>query len=162
MSRLGGTSPCNLGASALLLLLVGLVVGCGGSDRSPEAYCRAFYETAAPIRQTYVEADNEMESDPLQSIVTLLGSPGDLEVIFNSMVAHAPDEIRSDTEAVRDAMKKEQEAVGEGLSDPLGALGKSLGAGLTSSGSFSRVESYLDDHCPVNSELAQSIIKESE
>ena len=155
-------SSRNLGAPTLLLMLVGLVVGCGGSERSPEAYCRAFYETAAPIRKTYVEAGDEMESDPLKSIVTLLGSPGDLEVIFNSMVAHAPDEIRSDTEAVRDAMKKEQEAMGEGLSDPLGALGKSLGAGLTSSGSFSRVESYLNEHCPVNSELAQKIIKESE
>jgi hypothetical protein len=163
LGGLGTKCWCNLGASALLLLVVaGPLVGCGGSDRSPEAYCRAFYETAAPIRETYVEADNEVETDPLKSIVTLLGSPGDLEVIFDSMVAHAPDEIRSDTEAVREAMKKEQEAVGEGLSDPLGALGKSLGAGLTSSGSFSRVESYLNEHCPVNSELAQSIIKESE
>lgn len=156
------TNPRKLGASALLLVLVGLVASCGGSERSSEAYCRAFYETAAPIRKSYVEAGNEVEKDPLQSIVTLLGSPGDLEVIFDSMVAHAPDEIRADTEAVRDAMKKEQEAVGEGLSDPLGALGKSLGAGLTSSGSFSRVESYLNQRCPVNSSLAQSIINESE
>jgi hypothetical protein len=147
-----------LGASVLLLVLVGLLVGCGGSERSTEAYCKAFYETAAPIRESYVEAGKEVEKDPLQSIVTLLGSPGDLSVIFDSMVAHAPDEIRADTEAARDAMKKEQEAVGEGLSDPLGALGKSLGAGLTSSGSFERVDSYLNEHCPVNSSLAQGII----
>jgi hypothetical protein len=152
-----------LGASALLLVvLVGLVVGCGDSERSPEAYCKAFYETAAPIRESYVEAGNEVEADPLQSIVTLLGSPGDLSVIFDSMAAHAPDEIRADTEAARDAMKKEQEVVGEGLSDPLGALGKSLGAGLTSSGSFQRVDDYLNEHCPVNSSLAQSIIHGSE
>jgi hypothetical protein len=152
-----------LGASALLfLVLLGLLVGCGGSERSAEAYCKAFYETAAPIRESYVEAGKEVEEDPLQSIVTLLGSSGDLSVIFDSMVAHAPDEIRADTEAARDAMKKEQEAVGEGLSDPLGALGKSLGAGLTSSGSFERVDSYLNEHCPVNSNLAQSIIHGSE
>jgi hypothetical protein len=163
LSRLGVKSPRNLGASALLLLLlVGLVVGCGGPERSPEAYCRAFYETAAPIRKSYVEAGNEVENDPLQSIVTLMGSPGDLSVIFDSMVAHAPDDIRSDTEAARDAMKKEQDAIGEGLSDPLGALGKSLGAGLTSSGSFQRVSDYLDEYCPVNSEFAQKIISESE
>ena len=143
-------------------MLVGLLAGCGGSERSPEAYCRAFYETAAPIRESYVEADKEVERDPLQSIVTLLGSPGDLTVIFDSMVAHAPDEIRADTEAARDAMKKEQDAIGEGLSDPLGALGKSLGAGITSSGSFSRVDSYLNEHCPVNSSLAQNIINGSE
>lgn len=162
MTRLGVKSPRNLGASALLLVLVGLVAGCGGSERSPEAYCRAFYETAAPIRKSYVEAGNEVEEDPLQSIVTLMGSPGDLSVIFDSMVPHAPEDIRADTEATRDAMKKEQEAVGEGLSDPLGALGKSLGAGLTSSGSFQRVNDYLDEHCPVNSEFAQKIISESE
>lgn len=143
-------------------MLLGGLLGCGGSERSAEAYCRAFYETAAPIRESYVEAGKEMEREPLQSIVTLLGSPGDLVVIFDSMVAHAPDEIRADTEAARDAMKKEQDAVGEGLSDPLGAIGKSLGAGITSSGSFSRVDDYLNQHCPVNSSLAQGIINGTE
>ena len=145
-----------------MALTVSLGACGGGSERSAEAYCKAFYETAAPIRESYVEADKEMEQDPLSGIVTLLGSPGDLTVIFDSMAAHAPDEIRADTEAARDAMKKEQEAIGEGLSDPLGALGNSLAAGVTSSGSFSRVDSYLQEHCPVNSTLAQNIIDGSE
>jgi hypothetical protein len=74
------------------------------------------------------------------------------------MAAHAPDEIRADTEALSDALDKEQEAIGEELSDPLAAIGKGLAAGLTSSGSFVRVESYLNDHCPVDSPLAQGII----
>lgn len=137
--------------------------GCGGgSERSADAYCRAFYETATPIRKSYLEADENVETDPLQALVTLLGSPGDLSVIFDTMAAHAPDEIRSDTEAVRDAMKKEQDAIGEGLSDPLGALGNSIAAGVTSSGSFTRVDNYLNEHCPVDSPLAQQIIEESE
>lgn len=148
----------RVGAPVIVLGITVLLAGCGGSDRSPEAYCKAFYETAAPIRETYVEADENLEEDPVQSIVTLLGSPGDLQVIFNSMAAHAPDEIRADTEALSDALNKEQEAMGEELSDPIGAIGKGLAAGLTSSGSFERVESYLNDHCPVNSPLAQSII----
>jgi hypothetical protein len=78
------------------------------------------------------------------------------------MAAHAPDEIRADTEAARDAMKEQQDAIGEGLSDPLGALGNSLAAGVTASGSFSRVDSYLAQHCPVDSTLAQNIINGSE
>jgi len=139
------------------------LAGCGGgSDRSPEAYCKAFYETAAPIRQTYVEADENLEQDPLQSIVTLLGSPGDLQVIFSTMADHAPDDIRADTEALGESMKKEQEAMGEELADPIAALGKGLSAGITSSGSFERVESYLNDHCPLNSTLAQNIINGEE
>jgi hypothetical protein len=150
------------GALALLVLLAAVLVGCGGSDRSPEAYCKAFYETAAPIRQTYVEADEHMETEPVQGLITLLGSPGDLEVIFSSMVEHSPDEIKADTESIRDAFKQEKEAMGEGPGDPLAALGKSLAAGLGSSGSFLRVEKYLSQHCPVNSELAQNIIHESE
>jgi hypothetical protein len=137
------------------------LASCGGSERSPEAYCRAFYETAAPIREGYVEADEHMEEDPIGSIVTLLGSPGDLTVIFDSMAAHAPDEIRSDTEAARDALRDQQDSLGDALSDPLGALGSSVIAGLTSSGSFARVDAYLGEHCPLDSELAQEITDES-
>lgn len=134
---------------------------CGGSERSAEAYCRAFYETAAPIRESYVEADEQIEEDPLGSLVTLLGSPGDMVVILDSMAAHAPDEIRSDTEAARDALEEQQDSLGDALSDPLGAIGASVIAGLTSSGSFSRIDAYLAENCPVNSELAQEIIDES-
>lgn len=153
----------STGALATAVIVAVWMGGCGGSsERSAEAYCRAFYETATPIRQSYVEADKQAETDPLQALVTLLGSPGDLSVIFDTMAAHAPDEIRSDTEAVRDAMKKEQDAIGEGLSDPIGALGNSIAAGVTSSGSFTRVDNYLNEHCPVNSKLAQQIIRESE
>jgi len=151
-------------ASAGLTALVTLLpVSCGGgSERSADAYCRAFYEHAAPIRKSYVEADERMEEDPVGSIVTLLGSPGDIAVIFDAMVDHAPDEIRADTEAARDAVKDQQDALGDALSDPLGALGGSLIEGLTSSGSFARVDSYLNEHCPVDSELAQEVIAEYE
>lgn len=163
MRRPGTTRFACAGALVPAVILMVLLGGCGGgSERSAEAYCKAFYETAAPIRKSYVEANENVESDPLQALVTLLGSPGDLEVIFDTMAAHAPDEIRSDTEAVRDGMRKEQDAIGEGLSDPIGALGNSIAAGVTSSGSFTRVDNYLNEHCPVNSKLAQRIIKEYE
>jgi hypothetical protein len=142
--------------------MVTFLSACGGSERSAEAYCRAFYETAAPIRQSYVEADEKMEEDPLGSIVTLLGSPGDLKVIFDSMAAHAPDEIKADTEAARDALSDQEDALGDSLSDPLGAFGSSVIGALTSSGSFTRVGAYLEENCPVDSELAQEIIGEYE
>jgi len=132
-----------------------------GSERSAEAYCKAFYETAAPIRESYVEAEKNLEGDPLNSIITLLGSPGDLAINFGAMADHALDEIKADTEAAQDALKKEQESLGEEFSDPLGALGAGIIFGLTSSGSFSRVDAYLQEHCPVDSTLARSIIRGS-
>ncbi|HEX5982956.1 MAG TPA: hypothetical protein VFY69_01995 [Solirubrobacterales bacterium] len=109
-----------------------------------------------------MEADERMEEDPLGSIVTLLGSPGDLTVIFDSMAEHAPDEIRADTEAARDALQEQQDALGDALSDPLGAIGSSVIGGLTSSGSFTRVDEYLAEYCPPDSELAREIIDDYE
>lgn len=159
-----GILPTRTGLAvvfALAIALTPVLAGCGGSERSPEAYCKAFYETGAPIRESYVEADENLEEDPLGSISTLLSAPGDMVVIFSHMADHAPDEIRSDTEAARDSLKEQQDSLGDALSDPLGALGKGLINGLTSSGSFSRVDAYLNRHCPVNSDLAQSIIASS-
>lgn len=102
-----------------------------------------------------------MEEDPLGSIVTLVGAPGDLVVILDTMVDHAPDEIRSDTEAARDALEEQQDALADALSDPFGAIGGGLIAGITSAGSFSRVDAYLGEHCPLDSELAGEFVDES-
>lgn len=148
-------------ATAATFTLAISLAACGGATRSPEAYCRAFYETATPIREHYVEVDEEVEEDPLSALATLLSTPGDLTVIFDRMAEHAPDEIKADTEEARDALKKQQESLGEAISDPLGAIGSGVIAGLTSSGSFSRVNDYLQEHCPVDSELAQEVIDES-
>ena len=131
------------------------LAACGGPERSPEAYCRAFYETAAPLQERYEEADENVEEDPLGAVATILSSPGDLKVMLSRMAEHAPEEIKADTEAARDALDDQQEALGDVLSDPLGAIGKGLSAGLTSSGSFSRIDAYLGEHCPVDSQLAQ-------
>lgn len=146
---------------ALFVTLTVSLAACGStSERSADAYCRAFYETAAPIRENYIEANEEAEEDPLSALVTLLGAPGDLTVIFDTMSEHAPGEIKADTAEARDALEKQQDSLGDALSDPLGAIGSGLIAGLTSSGSFSRVGNYLQEHCPVESELAQEIIDE--
>jgi hypothetical protein len=147
--------PAIVGAGLCLL-----VSGCG-SDVSPEAYCRSFYEKAAPIREGYVQAGDTVEADPLGAFVKLMQAPGDMAVIFDGMVDHAPDDIRSDTEQVRDSFKKLQDSMGDNLDNPLKMLGANLMAGLSSAGSFERVDAYLGEHCPVDSELAQDIIDDA-
>jgi hypothetical protein len=152
-------------SSALLTLVatgasVLALSACGNSsdERSPEAYCRAFYTKAAPIRQGYVDASANMDADPLTGIVKLLQAPGDMQSIFDGMVDHAPDDIKSDTAQVRDSFKKMADTEGEALSNPLLAAGKGLINSLTSAGAFERVDAYLATHCPVSSKLAQDII----
>jgi hypothetical protein len=148
-----------LGAACFALTMSGCAFGGGSaSERTPEAYCRAFYTKAAPIRQKYLEADANMNKDPLSAMVALLSSPGDLESIFGGMVDHAPDDIKADTEQVRDSFKKAQDSMADAISSPLKALGAGLVNSLTSAGAFQRVGDYLDAHCPVDSPLAQKII----
>lgn len=132
-----------------------------GDDRSPEAYCRAFYSKAAPIRQGYVDANKTAKADPLGAALKLLAAPGDLESILDGMVDHAPDEIKSDTVVVRDSLKKAQDAMGKAFSNPLQALGEGIGNSLSSAGAYRRVDAYLNTHCPVNSDLAQKYIREA-
>jgi hypothetical protein len=143
------------------------LTACGGGggdqdERSPEAYCTAFFTKAAPIRQSYVEAGKNAEADPLTAIVKSLSSPGDLQSIFDGMIDHAPDDIKADTTIVRDAFKDMRSTMGDAVRDPFGALVKNLAGSLSSAGAFQRVGDYLDAHCPVTSDLAQKIIKRSE
>jgi hypothetical protein len=147
-------------ASAVLLAATALsLTACGsGDERTPEAYCRAFYSKAAPIRQSYLDADRNMNADPLGGILKVLQAPGDMQAIFGGMVDHAPDDIKSDTEQVRDSFKKMQDTEGDALSNPLLAAGKGIVNSLASAGSFNRVDAYLGAHCPVNSKIAQDII----
>jgi len=133
------------------------ISACGSEAeaRTPEAYCRAFYEKGVPLHDEYEDAAQNMETDMLGGLLTLMQSPGDMATLLDDMSAHAPDDIRSDTEAARDALKKQQESMGDAISDPLGALGSSLGLALTSSGSFERVDEYLNEHCPLDGDMAE-------
>lgn len=147
-------------SAALAVAAATAFSGCG-TERSAEAYCKAFYAKAAPIREEYVDRNEQLEQNPLGAIATLFSAPGDLEAIFDGMVDHAPDEIKSDTVVVRDSFEKLQESMGDALGDPLAAFGGALMSSLTSSGASRRVDEYLAEHCPVSSPLAQEIINDA-
>jgi hypothetical protein len=148
---------------ALALSAIALLsAGCGSSSqRTPQAYCRAYYSKAAPIRRGYLEDDRQAKTNPLGTLVKLLAAPGDLESIFAGMVDHAPDDIKDDTAQVRDAFKQLASSEGESLANPLKALTGNLGTALSASGAFTRVDAYLQANCPVNGAFAQQVIKES-
>jgi hypothetical protein len=152
--------PLGLVGLPLVFAAALMLSGCG-DERSAEAYCHAFYSKAAPIRQGYVDAGRTADQQPLGALVKVLSSPGDFASIFDGMVDHAPDEIKSDTVVVRDSFRKLQDGLGKSFSNPLGGLGDNLAAALSSSGALQRVDAYLAEHCPVNSPLAKEYIEGS-
>lgn len=149
-----------------LVATIGLATGgCGGEERSATAYCEAFYSKAAPIRQGYVDASEQAKTNPLGVFVSLFSAPGDLASIFGGMVDHAPDEIKSDTEIVRDSFKRLQDNLGDSVTlnpgKALEAMGKNLVNGMSAMGAQNRVDAYLNQHCPVDGPLAQKFINPS-
>jgi hypothetical protein len=147
---------------SILLVLATSLSSCGGSgsQRSAEAYCKQFYETAtagAP-RQPEVEFSTNPYKEPLRFIMTGLRSPERISTVLSSMVAHAPLKVKADTEAIRARVTREKKLGREKPSRPTGVPQTIERAAAATPESFSRVNDYLIQHCPVNSPLAQDIM----
>ena len=84
-------------------------------------------------------------SDPFGSLLTVAAAPGDLVVLFDKLAKVAPDEIQSEVEAIHDSLKDQQDAMGDAIDNPLGAIGSSLISGLTNAGSYQAVDEYTPD-----------------
>lgn len=129
-----------------LCVLALVVAGCG-QERSPEAYCDAFWDKAIPLHEQYTKAAEEAEANPIGAIMNLFSSPRDLAGVFDSMAKAAPEEIRTDTEAVRDSFNKLADSYGDTMKDPLGGLLGSLGNALSVGNAMGRVDKYMSQHC---------------
>jgi hypothetical protein len=128
----------------VLALLIG---GCGGQERSVQAYCSYFYGEGSQLRNRWISADQTMKQNPLNAIATLLASPHDLAVFFHHLAERAPDSIADDVQTMSDAFQKESDTMGSALSDPLGALGQGLVNGLTTLPAEERVNAFTQQNC---------------
>jgi hypothetical protein len=152
------------GARSIAMALVAIAIvastmlsGCGGGpQRSASSYCTTFEDQAVRLRSKYesrLESVKE-QSDGFMGLIVAMGTvfeaQGDLVVLFDKLADHAPDEIVSETEAVRDSFKAQIDSGGKAVSDPLGALTSGLVSGLTSMGSMAAVESYIQDNCDLS------------
>jgi hypothetical protein len=132
---------------ALLSLLAIAGVGCSqGDGRSTAAYCKAYWDGAVPFHDRVQGAVDRKAM--FETLANLLSASGDMAVIFDHMAQAAPVDIRPDTEAVRDSLKKAQDAQGDAVMNPLKAILSGAVTGLSSAGSWDRVETYLNNNCP--------------
>lgn len=122
--------------------IVMVVAGCSSSRGSaPKPSTDALCSTYAAEVEKFAGAFGK---SPLGDLIALLSAPNDLAVAFDKMARVAPDEIRSDVEALRDTFREQAK------SSPTlnaGALLEGLLRGAGASGSFTRVDDWLTGNC---------------
>ena len=132
--------------TALLAAIAVLATGCG-QERSAKAYCNAFWDRALPLHDQYQSASSTSPDNPIPALINLFSSPRDLAGMLDAMAKVAPEEIRPDTEQVRDAFNRLADSYGESLTNPLGGLAAGVGNALSVSGPMAHVDAYVTAHC---------------
>lgn len=123
--------------AAIVLALT--LSACGsGTARSVEAYC----DTVAQHRDRYLSAmDAATSSGGLDGLLGGVSAIGDINNMWSDLAGVAPDEIRSDTEAVKEAWEESEEAASSG--DIFGMFTSAF----TNLGPTERVNTYIAENC---------------
>jgi hypothetical protein len=123
------------------IVLACSLVACGsgsGSARSVKAYC----DTVAKYRDRYLTAmDAANSAGGLGGLLGGVSAIGDIKNMWVDMAKVAPDDIQTDTEAVRDAWKQAEDASVKG--DYFGAITTAL----MNSAASQRVNDYIITNC---------------
>lgn len=143
-----------------LVLAPLLAAGCGGDERSVEAFCESVTTFHRDFEAKYKPRAEELyaqqEEQPLLGFIAaganLVEGLGDAERALGKIAAHAPDEIKVEAEAVHDNMKKQLDDAGDtnpmgGVSALVGGVTKSLVSGLATLGANQRLNEYSQQHC---------------
>lgn len=126
-----------------------VLAGCGDSTQAPTAasYCSYFYEQGSKVRQRYIDADKNMDSNPVAGIITALGAPGDLAAFFSGLAKHAPDEIQADVEALAKAFDSQAQNQTNSATHPLSGLVGGMVGAANAAGPYQRVDAYTKANC---------------
>ncbi|CAN5160779.1 hypothetical protein BH11ACT4_BH11ACT4_24570 [soil metagenome] len=117
------------------IVSVGLV-GCS-SERSVEAFCGVLVDG----RDQYFQATSASSSGTLGDLIDTASALADLQRMWNKLAEVAPEEIRGDAEAVRDAWKQQTDAAVDG-----NWAGAVVGA-IANAGPIGRLDQYARNNC---------------
>lgn len=141
---------------ASVAVLVASLVGACAEDRSVEAFC----ETFDLHKERYLSAGNEAArqaegGNVIGGAAGIISALGDLQIMWDELADVAPEDIRADVEAIRDANQEQMDSLSDTVDNPLGAIASGIVGGLLSSGSYSRVDAYIRDNCDAAPQAAQ-------
>jgi hypothetical protein len=137
-----------LRAALTLALLPMSSAGCG-TERSAAAYCHVYAQEKARYLKRYggqAESVQDMVG-ALRSLGKAFEAYGDVITMFDRLAKVSPDDVQSDIEAIRDSLKKQRDSVADDAGQPLKGLARGLVLGLTTSGSWRRVDTFTHQHC---------------
>ena len=130
-----------------LAVLAGLVAvgatACGGPPRTVAEFCKVYHQQ----ERQYLAQYDQPNANGLQALGNLIGAMSDWVPIFERLDQVAPPSIEPDVHNVLDSLKQEEQAAGQEFSNPLGALGSSLEAGLMSTASWDHLNTFIQQHC---------------
>ncbi|WP_159083675.1 hypothetical protein [Nocardioides terrigena] len=135
----------------MAVALVSLLMTACGQERSAEAYCSTMDEYKKRYLEAWASADEQASSGSalgaLEGLSRGMGAMGDLAQMWEALSEVAPDEIRQDTESVRDAYESQLESSKESADNALGAFASSLMAGLQTAPALGRIDEYVRVNC---------------
>lgn len=137
------------------IAVIAVVAGCGdGETRSAASFCSRLQKEKAAYLGKYNARSESLASSGLDDLTKGLASfgsafeaMGDVVIIFDKLERVAPDDIQPDVAAIHDSLKKQIDSAGDSFKNPLGALAGGLVSGLTTMGSWRRVEQYIEANC---------------
>lgn len=130
------------------LLLAGLTAcdSGGGSERSVAKYCAVMEKHKDRYEQSMNAALND--ENLLTGSVTALSALGDLSQMWKEAAAVAPDDIKTDVEALDEWYSKSYDSAAENAGNPLAGLTSSLMGSMKVAGPAQRVNEYTEQNCP--------------
>jgi hypothetical protein len=135
----------HLTLAGAAILAVSVSSGCGSSPpRTAAEFCQVYHQQEQQYLSKY---GNSSPNEPLHDLANMIGAMSDWVPIFQALDNVAPPVIQPDVQTILDSLKQEEQAAGQELSDPLGALGSGLEASMMSSASWDNLGQYIQHHC---------------
>lgn len=140
----------RMAAAAVAIALAATTAACGQS-RSAEAFCAVVKTNQDRFTATMTHAVSSVQSGQTGEVVggvaEMIGALGDLQTMWHDLADVAPEQIQTDVERLRDENDRQLETVKEHPTEPLTSLGGILVGALTTSGSATRVATFVTDNC---------------